>query len=213
MIPNSTPATGSRPIPQKATNKPLKTAASGSKGGATSKATSSARPAPQSRKRTRSVSLSDDSDSYGSPPKRRPPPSSHPSVGEEIWKMFGKDRSQYVERDVFSDDEDMEADATAMEMEEYRRLATLAFAPYLSGDRHLRMLKRLTWHQSVHAWLRKRTRPPWQKRIDASKKNAARRRRRRCENGAHDGARRINIRSWLSVYSHHFSSICNGQLL
>ncbi|KZP31780.1 hypothetical protein FIBSPDRAFT_907577 [Athelia psychrophila] len=120
MIPNSTPATGSRPIPQKATNKPLKTAASGSKGGATSKATSSARPAPQSRKRTRSVSLSDDSDSYGSPPKRRPPPSSHPSVGEEIWKMFGKDRSQYVERDVFSDDEDMEADATAMEMEEYR---------------------------------------------------------------------------------------------
>ena len=35
--------------------------------------------------------------------------------------MFGKDRSTYVQRDVFSDDEDMEADVTAMEKEELRR--------------------------------------------------------------------------------------------
>jgi hypothetical protein len=35
--------------------------------------------------------------------------------------MFGKDRSKYVQRDVLSDDEDMEVDATALEMEEHRR--------------------------------------------------------------------------------------------
>jgi len=32
--------------------------------------------------------------------------------------MFGKDRHQYTSRDVFSDDEDMEADATILEREE-----------------------------------------------------------------------------------------------
>jgi len=32
--------------------------------------------------------------------------------------MFGKDRQQYTSRDVFSDDEDMEADATILEREE-----------------------------------------------------------------------------------------------
>jgi len=32
--------------------------------------------------------------------------------------MFGKDRQQYTSQDVFSDDEDMEADATILEREE-----------------------------------------------------------------------------------------------
>lgn len=36
--------------------------------------------------------------------------------------MFGKDRSTYISRDVFSDDEDMEADATILEREEKMRL-------------------------------------------------------------------------------------------
>ena len=35
--------------------------------------------------------------------------------------MFGKDRQQYTSRDVFSDDEDMEADATILEREEAYR--------------------------------------------------------------------------------------------
>lgn len=135
VIPNSAPtaASGSRPVPQKnsTTTKPSKAAASGLKTASTSKATSTARPATQSRKRTRSDSLSDDSDSYSSPPKRRAPPASHSAVGDEIWKLFGKDRSRYVERDVFSDDEDMEADATALEMEEHRRFVILTFALYL----------------------------------------------------------------------------------
>lgn len=46
-------------------------------------------------------------------------------ISQEIWKMFGKDRHSYVSRDVFSDDEDMEADATALEREEKMRCVVL----------------------------------------------------------------------------------------
>jgi hypothetical protein len=35
--------------------------------------------------------------------------------------MFGKDRQQYTSQNVFSDDEDMEADATVLEREEAYR--------------------------------------------------------------------------------------------
>ena len=35
--------------------------------------------------------------------------------------MFGKDRQQYTSQNVFSDDEDMEADATILEREEAYR--------------------------------------------------------------------------------------------
>src|ERR1700722_1554756 len=72
------------------------------------------------KKRTRSPSLSDSSPP---PAKKRglSPPSSQNAIRNEIWKMFGKDRSTYVERVVFGDEEDMEADVTAMEKEELRR--------------------------------------------------------------------------------------------
>jgi len=33
--------------------------------------------------------------------------------------MFGKNKSQYMSRDVFSDEEDMEADASDLEREEH----------------------------------------------------------------------------------------------
>lgn len=36
----------------------------------------------------------------------------------EIWQLFGRDRSKYVARDVLSDDDDMEADTRALEREE-----------------------------------------------------------------------------------------------
>lgn len=36
--------------------------------------------------------------------------------------MFGKNRDAYVQKDVYSDDEDMEADARVLEREEYERL-------------------------------------------------------------------------------------------
>lgn len=76
------------------------------------------------KKRPRSPSYS---------PSPSPPPtnkrramSSGPSrtgvsdISSEIWKIFGKDRSRYMERDVLSDDEDMEVDARLLEAEEKR---------------------------------------------------------------------------------------------
>ncbi|KAF8813381.1 hypothetical protein BYT27DRAFT_7012816, partial [Phlegmacium glaucopus] len=55
------------------------------------------------------------SPSESPPPKRRHMES---DISSTIWKMFGKDRQQYTSRDVFSDDEDMEADAVLLEREE-----------------------------------------------------------------------------------------------
>ncbi|KAH9926832.1 hypothetical protein B0H21DRAFT_781332 [Amylocystis lapponica] len=72
--------------------------------------------APAGKKRPRSPSTS-----VSPPPaKRRAAPSAQSSISAEIWKMFGKDRSTYIERDVMSDDEDMEADALSVEKEELR---------------------------------------------------------------------------------------------
>ncbi|KAL1725423.1 hypothetical protein EV714DRAFT_255817 [Schizophyllum commune] len=57
-------------------------------------------------------------DEYRKPRKRRPFDDEDPlNVQEEIWRLFGKDRGRYVNRDVESDD-DMEADAMAVEREE-----------------------------------------------------------------------------------------------
>ena len=53
------------------------------------------------------------------PRKRAPAPSN--GIQDEIWKIFGRDRSKYVARDVMSDDEDMEADIVALEREEFVR--------------------------------------------------------------------------------------------
>lgn len=41
-------------------------------------------------------------------------------ISSQIWKLFGKDKDDYMRRDVFSDDEDMEADAHDLEREEMR---------------------------------------------------------------------------------------------
>ncbi|KAG1857985.1 hypothetical protein C8R48DRAFT_716729 [Suillus tomentosus] len=54
------------------------------------------------------------------PPKRRPASTEVESYSNEIWKLFGKDRSKYVEQDVYSDEEDMEVDAGVLEREELR---------------------------------------------------------------------------------------------
>ena len=76
----------------------------------TPRATSTAHSRP---KRHRSPSLSE-----SPPPKKRHIDS---NISSTIWKMFGKDRQQYTSRNVFSDDEDMEADATILEREEAYR--------------------------------------------------------------------------------------------
>ncbi|KIY44065.1 hypothetical protein FISHEDRAFT_62267 [Fistulina hepatica ATCC 64428] len=39
-------------------------------------------------------------------------------ISKEIWSLFGRKREQYVGMDVYSDDEDMEVDASAVEREE-----------------------------------------------------------------------------------------------
>jgi len=83
-------------------------------------------------KRPRSPSLSDSPP----PPKRRQREEDYYEdededaldVGGAIWAMFGKKRDQYVSQDVFSDDEDMEADASALEREEHIR--SVAFSSF-----------------------------------------------------------------------------------
>ncbi|KAI0784275.1 SPT2 chromatin protein-domain-containing protein [Abortiporus biennis] len=101
----------SKPSTSKAVGKSF--ASLGSMKSSATRPTSSA---PISKKRTRSPSMSP------SPPpaKRRPTGHGGPDISTEIWKLFGKDRSSYVARDVFSDDEDMEADAGAVMREEAR---------------------------------------------------------------------------------------------
>lgn len=48
-------------------------------------------------------------------------------IQDEIWKIFGRDRSKYMSRTVMSDDEDMEADMTALEREELARYVPFIF--------------------------------------------------------------------------------------
>ncbi|WFD19760.1 hypothetical protein MCAP1_001996 [Malassezia caprae] len=45
---------------------------------------------------------------------------SHASIRDQIWQMFGRDRQRYISRDVDSDEDDMEAGASAVLQEEQR---------------------------------------------------------------------------------------------
>lgn len=58
--------------------------------------------------------------------------------------MFGKDRNKYVKRDVMSDDEEMEADAIALQREEFRstRMAKKEDEAALEAERRHEMEKR-----------------------------------------------------------------------
>ncbi|KAI6155088.1 SPT2 chromatin protein-domain-containing protein, partial [Pisolithus tinctorius] len=66
------------------------------------------------KKRTQSSSRS------ASPPPKRRAESPADAIRSEIWKLFGRDRAAYVTRDIDSDDDDMEADASAVMKEELR---------------------------------------------------------------------------------------------
>lgn len=111
------------------------------------------------RKRQRSPSLSD---SPPPPKKRMPGPAN--SISAEIWKMFGKDRSAYVARDVYSDDEDMEADALEVEHEEQYRCVVS----------HLRIILQLTrcYPLTAQGSLAGRTNWPLRRRSVTRKRNA-----------------------------------------
>lgn len=106
----------SKPVPTKKTSSAPDKALSRSSASASKSSAGSKPQLGPMKKRARSPSLSDSPP----PPKRRPQNQSN-SISAEIWKMFGKDRNAYVARDVFSDDEDMEADALEVEHEELYR--------------------------------------------------------------------------------------------
>ncbi|CAL1716370.1 unnamed protein product [Somion occarium] len=88
-----------------------------------SKVSTTPRPVPKpslsssalSKKRPRSPSLSP-----SPPPSKRRPSGPKDDLSSQIWALFGRDRDRYVNQDVLSDDEDMEADASALEREELR---------------------------------------------------------------------------------------------
>jgi len=82
-------------------------------------ASGSSVPLPKKRARTppSAYSGSESDSEYDHPRKRAPAPSN--GIQDEIWKIFGRDRSKYVARDIMSDDEDMEADMVALEREEF----------------------------------------------------------------------------------------------
>jgi protein SPT2 len=87
-------------------------------------------PAQPARKRPRSPSY-DDSPSPPAPSKKRTSAQHREDfddsgdVRDMIWEMFGKKRGAYTGMDVFSDDEDMEADAYSLEHEEAKRLVPI----------------------------------------------------------------------------------------
>ncbi|KAG6333675.1 hypothetical protein ID866_5418 [Astraeus odoratus] len=100
---------GAKSVPSKALCAPVK--------GQSSRASPASRPATgsvPSKKRPRSPSCS------VSPPPKRRAESPADAIRSEIWKMFGKDRTTYMSRDIDSDDDDMEADASAVMKEELR---------------------------------------------------------------------------------------------
>ncbi|KAF9648962.1 SPT2-domain-containing protein [Thelephora ganbajun] len=102
-----------------------------SRGGPSSKPTGfgASKPRPSSahilpsagKKHRRSESFSEDEEEYDSPPsKKRYAPHPQGDYRSEIWKLFGKDRSSYVNNTVDSDEDDMEVDAMDLEREELR---------------------------------------------------------------------------------------------
>lgn len=74
------------------------------------------------KKRPRSTSRSE-----SPPPKRRVPSPGLGTISSQIWEIFGRKRDDYVGKDVLSDDDEMEADATLMEREEKQRLGWIGF--------------------------------------------------------------------------------------
>jgi protein SPT2 len=77
----------------------------------------------------RSTTLAGKKRSRSSSRSESPPPAkkrgTSTDIRDEIWQILGKNRSRYMSMDVFSDDEEMEADATALEKEELQRFSLM----------------------------------------------------------------------------------------
>ncbi|KIK52646.1 hypothetical protein GYMLUDRAFT_49800 [Collybiopsis luxurians FD-317 M1] len=123
----SKPAVMSKPIPKMSVRPNEKKLATSKPKAASATSSRPSSSMSSAKKRARSPSRSE------SPrPKRRAVSRSSEELDDDldddgvvdmkglIWGLMGKKRSDYVNRDVFSDDEDMEADASALEREEKR---------------------------------------------------------------------------------------------
>ncbi|TRM65075.1 hypothetical protein BD626DRAFT_547342 [Schizophyllum amplum] len=128
-----TPARPALPSFKKSTSSSLPSQPSGKSAMSSSKprpsqpkpSTSSVARISKSTKRPRSLTPSDydSEEDYPKPRKRRPLDEDEKAkkLSQEIWGLFGKNRDRYVGQDVESDD-DMEADAMALEREEKRSM-------------------------------------------------------------------------------------------
>ena len=135
------------PVPARGAAKPI------AKGHVASSGSKPPPPVGAPRKRQRSLSFDSPP-----PPKRRslPPENDHldNDISSAIWKMFGKDRNRIMARDVFSDDEDMEADAMDLFHEEQQRYALIAFMNVLLTQLPCTVLASLARRMSVLSWRR-----------------------------------------------------------
>ena len=116
----------SKPTPKTVTKSSSLSAKLSRPSSLTNKAASgSSVPLPKKRARTppSAYSGSESDSEYDHHPRKRAPAPSN-GIQDEIWKIFGRDRSKYVARNVMSDDEDMEADVVALEREEFVRYVT-----------------------------------------------------------------------------------------
>ena len=143
------PSTASLPSFSKTRPSPSKTAPP-SRAGPSSKPTGVPKPRPSSvhipssagKKHRRSESFSEDDEEYDSPPsKKRYAPPAQDDYRSEIWKLFGKDRSSYVNNAMDSDEDDMEADAMDLEREEMRRFVVTR----TRGPLHVLMIVSCAW--------------------------------------------------------------------
>ena len=83
-------------------------------------------PTKRARSSPPSYDGSESDSEYDKRPSKRAAGASS-GIQDEIWKIFGRDRSKYMSRTVMSDDEDMEADMTALEREELARFVLCKF--------------------------------------------------------------------------------------
>lgn len=97
----------------------------------------SSKPPPNKRARSPPSQYDGSESESDRRPHKRTPGASN-GIQDEIWKIFGRDRSKYVSRNVMSDDEEMEADMTALEREELTRcVARMARSLLVELIRHL----------------------------------------------------------------------------
>ena len=110
------------PVPKSQSSRPLKTSAAERERDCHGPSHLSNSIVMQLKKRPRSEGRSE-----SPPPKKRALSAVEKeeklseNISSAIWSMFGKKRDKYTGMDVFSDDEDMEADADDLEREEMFR--------------------------------------------------------------------------------------------